>query len=127
MGDSSESVRDVAQELAELYKEGVRKPTMLVMNPLRYAKLVATSERVGVMDLDRIKALVDDIAATPLIPENKIILLHNIRDVVEIVFGGDGEVDYIGPENGSHSFRIWSSLATLIKDPRGIVVLESSL
>jgi uncharacterized linocin/CFP29 family protein len=120
-----ESVRDIAQALAELFKEGVRKPTLVIMSPSRYAKLVATSERTGVIDLERVKALVEEIITTPVIPDDKVVILHNSKDVIEVVFGGDGEVDYIGPENGYQVFRIWSSFAVKLKDPRGIVILES--
>ncbi len=120
-----ESVKDIAQAVAELFREGMRKPIAVILSPSRYAKLVATSERVGVIDLERIRALVDEIIVSSIIPDNKVILLHNIRDVIEVVFGGDGELDYVGPENGSQVFRIWSSLGVKIKDPKGIVIMES--
>lgn len=120
-----QSVADVFLALAEMYKTGVRKPIVLILPSPRYVRLVSVSDRTGVLDLERIKALVDDIIVSDLLPENVAILLANRDDVVDVVFGGDGEVDYIGPEDGHHVFRAWSSIAVRIKDPSGLVVLKS--
>jgi len=40
------------------------------------------------------------------------------------VYGGDSEVDYIGPEEGGHAFKLWSTIAVRVRNPDGIVVLE---
>ncbi|MEM1638684.1 MAG: family 1 encapsulin nanocompartment shell protein [Desulfurococcaceae archaeon] len=119
------SVIDIAKGVAELSKQGLRRPYILIVNYSRYVKLLAVSEKTGVTDLERVKMLVDDIVAIQSIPENTAILVSATPEILEVVYGGDAEVDYIGPEDGYHAFRLWSSIATRIRNPHGIVVMES--
>ncbi|MGB9816543.1 MAG: encapsulin [Desulfurococcaceae archaeon] len=119
------SVIDVAKGVAELSKQGLRRPYLLIINYSRYVKLLAVSEKTGVTDLERVKMLVDDIIAVQSIPENTALLISAAPENIEIVYGGDTEVDYIGPEDGYHAFRIWSSIAVKIRNPNAIVIMES--
>jgi uncharacterized linocin/CFP29 family protein len=118
------SVIDVAKAVTELAKKGCKRPYILVVSPARYTKLLAVSEKTGVTDLERVKMLVDDIAVSPAIPNEKALVLSATPEVLDVVYGGNAEVDYIGPEDGFQSFRAWSSLAVRIRLPDGIAVLE---
>ena len=115
---------DVARAVAHLAGKGLPRPYVLFLNPADYARLLSVSEKTGVTDLERVKALVDDVAATPSLPEGKGILVSAAQGVVDVVYGGNAEVDYVGPEDGYHVFRVWSSLALRLKNPEGVVVLE---
>lgn len=120
------SVLDVAKAVSELTRLGFRRPYLLVVNQLRYVKLLAVSERTGVTDLERVRMLVDDVLAVSSIPEDKALVISAAPDVLDVVYGGDAEVDYIGPEDGYHAYRLWSAIAVRVKSPRGVVVLEST-
>lgn len=117
------SVTDISLALAELYKSGARKPVLLILPPNRYVNLLSISDRTGVMDVERVRALVDEIAISNALPEDTAILLLADPSVADVVIGGDGEVDYIGPEDSYHVYRAWSSLAVRVKDPSGLVIL----
>lgn len=119
------SVIDVAKGVAELSKQGFRRPYTLIINYSRYVKLLTVSEKTGVTDLERIKMLVDDVIAIQGIQENTAIVVSSTPEILEVVYGGDGEVDYIGPEDGYHTFRLWSSIGVRIRNPNGIVIMES--
>ncbi|MEM4440178.1 MAG: family 1 encapsulin nanocompartment shell protein [Desulfurococcaceae archaeon] len=119
-----QSVIDISTALAEMYKAGIKRPVVLILPSSRYVKLMNVSDRTGVMDLERVRALLDDIVVSDLLPADTALLVALRDDIVDVVVGGDGEVDYIGPEDGYHAFRAWSSLAVRIKDPSGIVVLK---
>jgi len=118
------SVIEIAKTVTELAKKGYRKPYILILNPSRYIKLLSVSEKTGVTDLERVKMLIDEVVVTPAIPDEKAIVLSSTPEVLDIVYGGNSEVDYVGPEDGFHVFRLWSSLAVRIKLPEGIAILE---
>lgn len=120
------SVADVAKAVNELLKTGVRRPLMLLVSPVRYVKLLSVSEKTGVTDLERVKMLVDEVVSTPTLPDDKAVLASSTPEVLDVVYGGDAEVDCIGPEDGYVVFRVWSAIGVRIKDPRGIVVLEGA-
>lgn len=119
------SVIDVVKAISELSKRGFRKPYVLVLNYSRYTKLLSVSEKTGITDLERIKTIIDEIVVTHLLPDDKVMVVSSTPEVLDIVYSGDGEVDYIGPENGFHAFRTWSTLAVRIRNPAGIVIMET--
>ncbi|MEM0506322.1 MAG: family 1 encapsulin nanocompartment shell protein [Thermosphaera sp.] len=120
------SVVEVASAVGELLKSGLRGPLMLLVHPSKYVKLLNVSDKTGVMDLERVKSIVNEIVVSDAVPENKALLVAADASVFDVVVGGDGVVDYIGPEDGFHVFRAWSTMAVRVKDPRGIVVLSEA-
>jgi rubrerythrin len=119
-----QSVEDVAKAVVEITRRGGVKPIVLVVNPVDYAKLLVVDGRTGVMDLERLKQLVDAIVYTHSLREGESIVLSSTSNTLDIVYGANAEVDYIGPENGYHVYRVWSTLAVRIKTPDRIVVLS---
>jgi uncharacterized linocin/CFP29 family protein len=118
------SVHDVARGVAELARRGYRRPYLLVVSLTRYAKLLSVSEKTGVTDLERVRMLVDEVVATPAVPDDKVLIVSAVPEVLDVVYGGRSEVDYIGPEDGHHVFRVWSSIAVRVRVPDGLVVME---
>lgn len=122
--EPGESVLNTATAISELTSKGFRRPYMLLINPLRYTKLLSISEKTGLTDLERIKMLVDEVVVLSVLPENKVIVISATPEVVDVVYGGYTEVDYIGLEDEYHVFRLWSSIATRVRNTAGIVVME---
>lgn len=120
-----EAVVDIAKAVSELLKAGARRPLVLFVSPARYTKLLAVSEKTGVTDLERVKMIVDEVVYAHVVPDDKAILVSATLDALDVVYGGNGEVDYIGPEDGYHAFRAWSSLAVRVRDPRRVLVMEA--
>jgi uncharacterized linocin/CFP29 family protein len=119
-----QSVEDVAKAVVEITRRGGLKPIVLIVNPVDYAKLLVVDGRTGVMDLERLKQLVDAIVYTHSLREGESIVLSATSNTLDIVYGANAEVDYIGPQNGHHVYRVWSTLAVRIKTPDRIVVLS---
>jgi len=119
-----QSVEDVAKAVVEITRRGGVKPIVLVVNPVDYAKLLVVDGRTGVMDLERLKQLVDATVYTHSLREGESIVLSSTSNTLDIVYGANAEVDYIGPENGYHVYRVWSTLAVRIKAPDRVVVLS---
>lgn len=117
------SIIEVARAVSELYRKGIPRPYILFINPSRFTKLLAISEKTGITDLQRVKEIVDDIAISAHIPDDKALVISSRKEILDIVYGGNAEVDSIGPENGFIVYRLWSSLATRVRVPDGIVLL----
>ncbi len=119
-------VRDVANAVTKLYENGIGKPFILMVNPTLYSDLLIVHEKTGVTELERVKGLVDEVVVVPALPDNQVVVLSPQSNVLDIVLGGDGEVDYIGPEDGFHVFRAWETVCVRIKYGKGICVLRGS-
>lgn len=118
------SVIEVARAVSELAKHGYRHPYILVVSLTRYTKLLAVNVKTGVTDLERVKMLVDDVVPSHVVPDGKALVLSATPEVLDVVYGGNAEVDYIGPEDGYQVFRVWSSIAVRLRMPSGVVVME---
>ena len=120
------AVEEVTKALQELLRVGVPGPYTLFTSPARYAKLVAVYERTGVMELTRLKALVKDVVPTPILPDDTALIVATTPTILDVVFGGDTEVEYIGPEDGVHRFRLWETIAVRVRNPKGIAILKQT-
>lgn len=120
------SVVDVARAVGELARRGFGRPYIMVVSLARYTKLSSVSEKTGVTDLERVRMLVDEVVATHAIPDDKALVISSTPAVLDVSYGGSSEVDYIGPEDGFHTFRLWSSMAVRVRIADGIVVMEET-
>lgn len=124
--EAGAAVREVGEAVSKLVSEKHTGPYVLFISPTRYVKLLAVHEKTGVMELTRVKALVRDVVPTPALPDNTAIIVSATPRVLDIVLGADTEIEYIGPEDGAHLFRVWETVALRVHDPKGIVVLRQS-
>ncbi|MEM0504201.1 MAG: family 1 encapsulin nanocompartment shell protein [Sulfolobales archaeon] len=117
-------LRDVANAVMKLYENGASKPFILLVSPLRYSNMLVVYEKTGVAELERVRRLVDEVVVTPALPDNQVVIISSQPSVLDIVLGGDCEVDYIGPEDGFHVFRAWETIGMRLKFSKGICVLR---
>jgi uncharacterized linocin/CFP29 family protein len=117
------AVEEVAQAIAEFGKKGIAPPYKLFLGPERYAKLLKIHEKAGVMELERIRRLVTEVVVVNNMPGDKALLVAASPNYLDIVVGRDATIDYIGPEDGMHTFRVWETLTPRIKRPEAIILL----
>jgi uncharacterized linocin/CFP29 family protein len=89
-------------------------------------KLLTIHEKTGVMELTRIKSLVREVVSTPVLPDDVAIVVSANPYVLDLVLGVDTQVDYLGPEDSYHKFRLWETLALRPRLERGVVVLKQT-
>ncbi len=118
------AVAEVSRAIGELIKAGARPPFVLFVSPARYSKLLAVHERTGVMELQRVKALVSEVAIVPVLPDEVALVVSTSPHVIDLAVGVDTEVSYIGPEDGYHAFRVWETLALRVRFEKGVAVLR---
>ena len=123
-GQAGSAVNDVAKAVAKSVEGGGSGPFILALNPALYASLVAVHERTGVTELRRVEALVGKVIPIPTLPPNTAVLLPAKKEVVDVAYAVRGNIEYIGPENGSHLFRGRSLLALRLKNPSAVVLIK---
>ncbi len=116
-------VADVSKAVRRLIDEAIPPPYMLLVSPARYADLLRYAEKAGVMELQRVKALVSDVVQTPLLDDDNVLVISTNKHVVDLVVGADTILDYLGPSGDEHLYRLWETLALRIKNPKAIVHL----
>ncbi|MEM0026272.1 MAG: family 1 encapsulin nanocompartment shell protein, partial [Zestosphaera sp.] len=89
----------------------------------RYADLLRYTERAGVMELERVKALVSEVVQTPLLTDNDVLVISTNKYMIDLVVGADTVLDYLGPSADEHLYRLWETLVLRIKNPKAIVHL----
>ncbi|MEM1668045.1 MAG: family 1 encapsulin nanocompartment shell protein [Thermofilaceae archaeon] len=118
-----QAVEEVSAAVAKLLESNATPPFVLFVSPTRYARLLAVHERTGVMELTRLKALAE-VVANPAVPDDTAILASATTRTIDLVLGADTEVEYLGPEDGSHTFRVWETVAVRVRYDRGIAILK---
>lgn len=118
------AVAEISRAVGELIKAGVRPPFVLFVSPSRYSKLLAVHERTGVMELQRVKALVSEVAVVPVLPDELAVVVSASPYVIDLAVGVDTEVSYVGPEDGYHVFRLRETLALRVRYEKGVAVLK---
>ncbi|ABO08678.1 Linocin_M18 bacteriocin protein [Pyrobaculum calidifontis JCM 11548] len=122
--EPGKAVAEVSKAVAELIKAGAPGPYILFVDPARFAKLVSVYEKTGVMELTRIKAIVKDVVPTPVVPPSAALLISASPQTLDLVIGADTEVEYLGPEDGKHLFRLWETIAVRVRQEKGVAVLR---
>ncbi|MEM1619764.1 MAG: family 1 encapsulin nanocompartment shell protein [Fervidicoccaceae archaeon] len=119
-----EALLDVSKALAALLRERMPRPYVLLVGTTRYARLLAIYEKTGLTELARLKALVEDVVMLPDLPDDVALLIARDQSSVDLVVGVDYEINYVGPEDGLHVFRLWSFYALRARNPRAVVILR---
>ncbi len=118
------AVEEISQALSAMIKENIPGPYILFISSARLSKLVMVHERTGVMELTRLKNIVDEVVALKQLPNDVALLISANQYMLDIAVGADTVLDYMGPENGSHIFRLWETIALRVKYPKAIMVLK---
>jgi uncharacterized linocin/CFP29 family protein len=118
------AIIEISNALRLFMENNIVPPYKLFISPSRYAKLIRVYERAGIMELERLKRLVNDVIITNILPDNIALLVSANKNYLDIVYGVDTRYDYIGLENGNHIYRLWETIALRIRNPKAIIVLK---
>jgi uncharacterized linocin/CFP29 family protein len=127
-GDWSEgenAFKDVAEGIEKLVRKGFYGSYVLVVSPDLYVQLQRLQQGTGILELDRVKELVGGkVYKTPVLGENKAVLLAKGAENMDLVIGQDLVTAYLGPEQMNHKLRVFETLLLRIKRPEAIVTME---
>jgi len=114
---------DISLGVSKLSESGFFGPYYLLLNPKQYFQLNRVYHNTGLLELEQIKKLVEDVFYTPIVPEGKAILLSAGPQNMDIVIGMDLSLAYVETSNMVHHFRVMEILAPRIKRPGAILVI----
>ena len=119
------ALRDTVAALKTARSRAAFREAVLVVGPERYAELLAFHEKTGVMELERLRRIIR-VEQHPLLGMGEAYLIPLSPSIVDIVYGVQERIDYIGlDENGRHVFRAWETMTVRVKNPAAIVKLTA--
>ncbi|MBQ9931931.1 MAG: bacteriocin family protein [Firmicutes bacterium] len=117
--------KDVAHAIAYFSGKSKLGRYALLVSPDVYLDLQRLQPNVGVLEIDRIKKLVND-RVYPVGPFGlgKAALVCAEPQYMDLAIGMDLSVGYLEQKDFNHYFRITETAALRVKDPAAIVVFE---
>ena len=120
-----DAFKDVAHAIAYLSGNAMLGRYALVLSPDVYLQLQRLQPNVGLLEIDRIKSLVNDrVYAAGTFGLGKAVLVCAEPQYMDLAVGMDLSVGYLEQKDFNHSFRITETVALRIKNPKAIVVFE---
>ncbi len=117
--------QDVVSAVEKLRSTGFFPPYTLVVSPRLYALLHKVYERTGKLEIDAVKEMVKGgVYQSPVLKKDVALVIAAGRQNADVAVGGNFKVEYCGPENLNHRFRVVGSSVLRIKCPQAICTLE---
>jgi len=115
---------DVAKAVTQLIDGNYLGRQALVVSTDMYLALQRLQTSVGMLEIDRIKKLIDDVYMYPGLPTGTAVLVCAEPEYIDIALGLDFSVGYVELVDFNHHFRIMETAALRIKDPGAIIVIS---
>lgn len=120
-----DAYKDVAHGIAYMSSNNMLGRYALVLSPDVYLDLQRLQPNVGLLEIDRIKALVGDrVYAAGSFGLGKAILVCAEPQYMDLAVGMDLTTGYLEQRDFNHYFRITETVALRIKNPKAIVSFE---
>ncbi len=114
---------DVMAGISKLVEQGFYGNYYLLVNPKQYFHLNRMHDNTGLLEIEQIKKIVTDVFQSPIIPENKALLVSAGPQNFDLVIAQDLSVAYVESSNMNHLFRVMEMIALRIKRPGSILVI----
>ena len=128
MSDWSEGenpFKDIAAGLAKFIENGIVGRKALVVSPNLFVQLQRIQPGTGTTEYDRISKLLNgNIFSTPVLKNNKAVLVCAEPQNMDLVIGQDMITSYLETKNLNHYFRIIETLLLRIKNKKAVIVFE---
>jgi uncharacterized linocin/CFP29 family protein len=115
--------RVVDAGLAKFLENGIAGRKALVVSPNLFVQLQRIQPGTGVTEYDRISKLLDgNIFSTPVLKNDKAVLVCSEPQNVDLVIGQDMVTSYLETRNLNHYFRIIETILLRIKNKEAVIV-----
>jgi len=116
---------DISTGLARFVENGIVGRKALVVNPGLFVKLQRIQPGIGTTEYERISKLVNgNIFSTPVLKEDKAVLVCAEPQNIDLVIGQDMITSYLETKNLNHYFRIIETVLLRIKRKEAVIVFE---
>ncbi|HEY8499920.1 MAG TPA: family 1 encapsulin nanocompartment shell protein [Clostridia bacterium] len=115
--------KDLSAGLAKFVENGIAGRKALVVSPNLFVQLQRIQPGTGVTEYDRISKLLDgNIFSTPVLKNDKAVLVCSEPQNVDLVIGQDMVTSYLETRNLNHYFRIIETILLRIKNKEAVIV-----
>lgn len=115
----------VLKGVKALTEAGHYGPYALVTSPKLYGKMVRVYGNTGMLELEQIKAIVTSgVYFSNAVAEDKAVIIAVGSQNFNLAIGQDLVTSYLGPANMNHVFRVFETLALIIRRPDAICTFE---
>ncbi len=114
---------DVIRGISKLVEKGFYGNYYLILHPRRYFLLNRIHDNTGLLELEQIKKVVKEVYQTPIMPEDKVLLLSVSPANFDLVVALDITVAFVETANMNHTFRVMEMVVPRIKRPESILVM----
>jgi len=114
---------DVIEGVSKLVEQGFYGNYYLIVNPKQYFQLNRMHDNSGLLEIEQIKKVVSDVLQTPIVPENRALLVSAGPQNFDLVIAQDLSVAYVESTNMNHVLRVLEMVALRIKRPGSILVI----
>lgn len=115
--------KDISAGLARFIENGIVGRKALVVSPNLFVQLQRIQPGTGITEYDRISKLLDcNIFSTPVLKNDKAVLVCAEPQNMDLVIGQDMIASYLETRNLNHYFRIIETLLLRIKNKEAIIV-----
>lgn len=117
--------KDIATGLAKFIENGLVGRKALIVSPNLLVQLQRIQPSTASTEYDRISQLLSgNIFTTPILKNNKAILVCSEPQNLDLVIGQDMITSYLETKNLNHYFRIIETLLLRIKVKESVIVFE---
>jgi len=117
--------QDVVSAVEKLRGLGFAPPYALVVSPRLYALLHKVYERTGKLEIDGVKELVKGgVHQSPVFKKDVALVVAVGRQNLDLAVGTNFKVEYWGPQDLNHRFRVAGSSVLRIKCSQALCTLE---
>ncbi len=116
---------DTVKAVGALGEAGNYGPYAMAVSPVLYGALVRTYGNTGMLELDQVKALLrGNVYPCSAIAGKKAVVIAAGMHNLNLAIGEDLVTSYAGAENMNHLFRVFETLALLIRREDSICTIE---
>jgi uncharacterized linocin/CFP29 family protein len=116
---------DAVKAVNALISAGHYGPYVMAVNPFLYGQTVRIYGNTGMLELDQLKALLrGNIYPSSAIRENRAVVVATGMQNLNLAIGQDLVTAYTASENMNHLFRVFESVALLIRRADAICTIE---
>lgn len=117
--------QDVVSAVEKLRSTGFFPPYALVVSPRLYALLHKVYEHTGKLEIEGVREMVKGgVYVSPVLKKDVALVVAMGRQNLDLAVGTNFHVEYWGPQDLNHRFRVVGSSVPRIKCPQAICTLE---
>ncbi len=115
--------KDIMAGISKLVDLGFYGDYHLVLNPKLYFYLNRMYENTGLLEIEQIKKMVKEVHQTPVMPDNRVLLLSVGPQNFDFVVAQDVSVAFVESSNMNYIFRVLEMGVLRIKRPASILII----